>query len=157
MEKQVNLSEIKGVESEGIDLEKWHKKSVKIESAEPIQVPSNFTPKNDKGEHMKQWVLKVSSEVVESIGEGEDKIDFRSSELFNLIQDKDGNIKGFPKNDKSNLGKFCADLKIDLNSMENLQQLVDALKEKEATIKTYEKEFEVDGKSFSRTYLKFLY
>ncbi|MHA1880869.1 MAG: hypothetical protein ACTSYG_10785 [Candidatus Heimdallarchaeota archaeon] len=157
METQVNLSEIKGIESEGIDLNKWHKKQTKIENVEVVQVPSTFTAKDEKGEYLKQWVLKVYSEVLESIGEDENKIEFRASELFNLVQDKDGNLKGFPKNERSNLMKFCKDLRIDTNQIENLQQLVDAIKGKEATIKSYDKDFEADGKTSTRTYLKFLY
>jgi len=155
--EQLNLSDIKGVESEGIDLEKWHKKPTKIENVEVIKVNSTFTPKDAQGEHIQQWVLKVSSGVLESIGEGEDKVDFKASELFNLIQDKDGNIKGFPKNERSNLMKFCKDLRIDVSKIENLQQLVEEIKGKDATIKAYEKEFDADGKTFTRTYLKFLY
>lgn len=156
-EQQMDLSAIKGVESEGIDLEKWHKKTTKVESVEVTQVPSIFTSKDEKGEYYKQWVLKVSSEVLESVGEGENKIDFRASELFNLVQDEKGNLKGFPKNEKSNLIRFCKDLRVNLANINNLQQLVDAIKSKEATIKAYEKEVEVDGKTFTRTYLKFLY
>lgn len=156
-ESQLDLSAIKGIESEGIDLEKWHKKTTKVENCEVVQVPSTFTPTDDKGEHLKQWVLKVSSEVLESVGEGEDKIDFRASELFNLIQNKQGNLAGFPKNDRANLMKFCRDLRIDIKAIEDLQKLVDAIKGKEATVKAYDKEFEAEGKTFTRTYLKFLY
>lgn len=156
-EQQVNLSEIKGIESEGIDLEKWHKKNVVIENIEVTQVPSTFTPKDEKGEHLQQWVLKVSSKVLETIGESEDKIEFRASELFNLIQDKNGKLIGFPKNERAKIVKFCKDLKISIDKIEDLQQLVDEIKDKSATIKAYEKEFEIDGKTFARTYLKFLY
>ena len=159
MEQQLDLSAIKGVENESIDLEKWHKKTAVIENVEVIQVDSSFTPRIEgTEEHQKQWVLKVSSKVLETIGEGENKIEFRASELFNLIQDKNGNLIGFPKGEKSNLMKFCKDLRINTKEIENLQQLIEQIKGKEATIKAYEKEFETeDGKKFSRTYLKFLY
>jgi hypothetical protein len=158
-EQQVNLEDIKGVKSEGIDLNKFHKKNVKIESADVIQVPSTYTPfiEGSDKEHLKQWVLKVSSAVLETVGEGEGKIEFRASELFNLLQDEKGNLTGFPAGDKSNLGKFCKDLRVDLTKVENLKILQDYLKGKEATVKAYDKDVEVDGKNFQRTYLKFLY
>jgi hypothetical protein len=158
MEEQIDLSAIKGVESESIDLEKWHKKTTTIENVELVQVPSAYTPLIEgTEEHQKQWVLKVSSEVLESYGEGEDKIEFRASELFNLVQNKSGGLTGFSKGEKSNLMKFCKDLRIKVDEIENLQQLIDKIKGKKATIKAYDKEFEADGKTFSRTYLKFLY
>jgi len=159
MEEQMDLSAIKGIESESVDLGKWHKKTTTIESVEVVQVPSAYTPIIEgTKEHQKQWVLKVSSGVLETIGEGEDKIDFRASELFNLVQNKNGELTGFSRGDKSNLIKFCKDLRIKVDEIENLQELVIGLKDKEATIKAYDKEFETeDGKKFSRTYLKFLY
>ena len=157
-QKQVDLSTIKGVQSESIDLEKYHKKPTKIVNVEVLQVNSKFTPLIEgTQEHQKQWVLKLSSEVLESMGDGEDKIDFRASELFNLIQNEKGEVIGFPKGEKSNLGKLCKDLRIDLEKIDNLQQLVDAFKDKEVTIKAYNKEIVIDGNTQSRTYLKFLY
>ena len=158
-ENQLNLESIKGVKSEGIDLNKFHKKNVKIESVEVTQVPSSFTPllEGSEKEHVKQWVLKVSSSVLETVGEGDNKVEFRASELFNLLQNAKGELTGFPSGDKSNLGKFCKDLRIDLSKVENLKILQENLKGKEATVKAYDKEVDVDGKKFPRTYLKFLY
>ena len=159
METQVDLSKIKGVESEGINLDKFHKQVTKIDSAEVIQVPSTFTPfvEGSTEQHQMQWVLKVSSVVLETIGEGADAINFRASELFNLVQDSKGNLIGFPKGDKSNLGKFLRDLRINLDTLDNLAELCTILKTKSATIKSYEKEVEIDGRKNTRTYLKFLY
>ncbi len=159
MEEQKDLESVKGVESESVDLDKFHKTNVKVETTEVIQVPSTFTSLVEgTKEHHKQWVLKVSSTILESIGEGEAKIDFRASELFNLIQDSKGELTGFPKGEKSNLMKFCKDLRISFEEIENLKQLMKAIEEKDATVKAYDKEFETeDGKKFSRTYLKFLY
>ena len=135
MEEQVDLTSVKGIESEGIDLEKFHKTDVKIESVEVIKVPSNYTSLIEgTEEHQKQWVLKVASGVLESIGEGEKKIEFRASELFNLIQDEQGKLTGFPTGDKSNLGKFAKDLRIELKSVADLKQLIEALKGKDASI-----------------------
>lgn len=157
-ENQIDLGSIKGVESESIDLDKFHKSNAKIEKVEVTQVPSQYTPLIEgTNEHQKQWVLKVSSEVLTSVGEGENKIEFRATELFNLIQDANGNLKGFSRGEQSNLARFVKDLRIDFDSIENLQELVDAMKGKNATIKAYEKEVKTDGKEFSRTYLKFLY
>ena len=157
-EQQLDLTQVKGVESAGIDLEKYHKQSTKIVKVDVVQVNSKFTPLIEgTTEHQKQWVLKLSSDVLESIGEGEDKIDFRASELFNLIQNEKGDIIGFPKGEKSNLGKLCKDLRIDLDKVDNLQQLVDAFKDKNVTIKAYNKDVVFDGNTQTRTYLKFLY
>ena len=157
-EQQLDLTQVKGVESVGIDLEKYHKQSTKIVKVDVVQVNSKFTPLIEgTTEHQKQWVLKLSSDVLESIGEGEDKIDFRASELFNLIQNEKGDIIGFPKGEKSNLGKLCKDLRIDLDKVDNLQQLVDAFKDKNVTIKAYNKDVVFDGNTQTRTYLKFLY
>jgi hypothetical protein len=158
-EQQLDLSQIKGVEGgEGVDLDKYHKKNAKIEVVEVMQVPSEYTDLIEgTQEHHKQWILKVSSEVLESMGEGVDKIDFRASELFNLIQNHKGELTGFPKGEKSNLGRFCRDLKINVLEVKNLQELIDKLKGKEATIKSYEREYTKDGRKQTRTYLKFLY
>ena len=157
-QNQVDLTKIKGIESESVDLDKHHKKNSKIEIIELIQVNSKFTSLiAGTQEHQKQWVLRVASEVLESIGEGEEKREFRASELFNLIQDEEGNLIGFPTGEKSNLSKFCKDLKINLQEVENLQGLMERIKGKEVTIKAYEKEVVVDGKTLLRTYLKFLY
>lgn len=154
----MDLSKIPGVESESIDLEKFHKKSAKIESVEVKQVKSKYTSLVEgTPEHHKQWVLQITSVVLETVGEGDNKIEFRASGLINLNQDDQGNLIGFPKGDKSNLGKFCKDLRINLDKLENLQQVVDVIKGKEATVKAYEKEVEKDGKSYTQTYLTFLY
>lgn len=157
-ETQLDLTKIKGVESESIDLDKFHKQNAIVDSAEVIKVSSNYTPLIEgTQEHQLQYVLKVSSEILESIGEGDNQIDFRASELFNLEQDKQGNLTGFPKGEKSNLAKFCKDLRIDMTKIDNLQELIDAIRGKNATIKSYDKEVKVDGKDITRTYLKFLY
>jgi len=83
-EKVMNVSDLKPVESSGeiVDLKQYHKKEVEIEFTKIVQVNSNYTDNN------KQWVLKVSSKVLHTIGEGDDKIEFRASELFNLSQDR---------------------------------------------------------------------
>src|SRR6056297_1525938 len=139
-EKQVSLSDLQSVESgSSVDLNKFHKTGAEIEGVDIIQVPSTYTKSG------KQWVLKVYSKVLETI-EKEDgtKVDFRASELFNLIQDKEGKLKGYPESQDSNLKKFMADLRI-----EKPDQIVG----KKATIKAYDKE--VEGKP--KTYLKFMY
>jgi len=139
-EKVMDVSELKPIESiESVDLNQHHKKETVIEDTKIIKVNSNYT------DCKTQWVLKVISEVVHTLErEGEDKIEFRASELFNLAQDKDGNLKGFPDSKDSNLSKFMNDLRI-----EHPKDLIG----RKATIKTYDKE--VDGNK--KTYLKFLY
>jgi len=158
-ENQLDLTSIKGVKSEGVNLEKFHKQNTKVENVIVEQVPSQYTPlvEGSEKEHQKQWVLKVSSCVLETLGEGEDKIEFRASELFNLMQDKKGNLTGYPEGEKSNLGMFCKDLRIEMKNVKNLQDLMEHIKGKQATVKAYNKEVDIDGKKFPRTYLKFLY
>lgn len=135
VEKVMDLDKLEGVEGgESVDLEQFDKKEVEIESVTIVQVPSEYT------ETKKQWVLKVQSVILTSIGEGENKVDFRASELFNLIQDKEGKLIGFPKAEGSNLAKFMKDLKVSKPS---------ELKGKKALVKSYEKG--------NRTYLKFRY
>jgi hypothetical protein len=135
VEKVMNLSELKPVQGgEGVDLEQFDKKEVVIESAVIVQVKSDFT------ETKQQWVLKVSSPILASVGEGEDKYDFRASELFNLTQDKEGKLVGYPSAEGSNLAKFMADIKA--KSPEDIIG-------KKALIKAYKKG--------ERTYLKFRY
>lgn len=151
---QQDLTQIKPVEGRSVDLRKYDRQVVKIEKAELTQVPSKFTEKIQGGEiRYMQWVLKVSSVVLETIGEGEEVINFRTSELFNMIQDKD-KLVGFPTSEGSNLMKFCKDIGIkNPEKIENLQKLIDEIKGKNASVKYYEKE--VDGKK--KSYLKFRY
>ena len=135
VEKVINLKDLKPVQGgEGVDLEQFDKKEVVIESANIVQVKSEFT------ETKLQWVLKVSSPVLATIGEGEDKIDFRASELFNLTQDKEGKLVGYPSAEGSNLAKFMADIKA---------KTPDEIIGKKALIKAYKKG--------EKTYLKFRY
>ena len=132
--KVMDVGDLEGVEGTSVDLEQFDKKEVELEKAEIIQVPSEYT------ETKKQWVLKVASVVLVSLGEGDDKIDFRASELFNLVQDKEGKLKGYPEAEGSNLYKFMKDLKA-----EKPNELIG----KKALVKSYLKK--------DRTYLKFRY
>lgn len=135
VEKVMNLSDLKPVQGgEGVDLEQFDKKEVVIESAKIVQVNSKYS------ETGSQWVLKVSSPVLVSIGEGEDKYDFRASELFNLTQDKEGKLIGYPSAEGSNLAKFMADIKA---------KTPDEIVGKKALIKAFKKE--------EKTFLKFRY
>jgi len=152
-QKQLDLDSVKPMQSSGLDinLDEFHGKQVNIEGVEVMQVPSKFTPLIEgTDQHQKQWALKVYSEVVTSAGEGEERIDFRASELFNLIQDKQGNLVGFPTNENSNLMQFAKDLRIkEPDKKSSLKELISEIKEKQASIKAYEKN--------GRTYLKFKY
>ncbi len=155
-ESQIDLSKVKPVESAGVDLSKYHKKTVKLITPIVLQVPSKYTAKiGDTDQHHFQWVLKVQSEVLETLKrEGQDDIKFRASELFNLIQDKDGKLIGFPTGEGSNLMKFMNDLKIsEPEKFQSLEGVLKAIEGKETLIKSYEKG-EDDNK---KTFLKFLY
>lgn len=166
MEQNQNLSEnankvdfskvgpIQGGKS--VDLNVYDKKPVKIELVEVTQVPSQYTELIEgTQQHHFQWVLKVSSEVLETLkSEGDSEILFRASELFNLIQDKKGNLTGFPTGEGSNLMKFCKDLKIkNAEDFKSLQEVIDAIKGKQTLVKTYDKE--IDGRT--KTFMKFRY
>jgi len=134
-QKIMDLNELKGIEGgDSIDLETHDKKEAKIEKAEIVQV------KSDYADCKTQWVLKVSSEVLDTLREGDDKIEFRASELFNLIQDKEGKLVGYPEAEGSNLAKFMADLKI-----KKPNELIG----QKVLLKSYKKG--------ERTYLKFRY
>ena len=142
-----DLSSLQPVKSgETVDLRKFHNSQIEIEKAEVIQVSSMYTPKGPDGlKKIPQWVLKVSSPVLLTIGEGDSKIEFRASELFNLSQDKDGKLLGYPTNKDSNLVKFMKDI-----GAEKPEEIIG----KKATIKHYEKEVS-DG--ITRGYLKYKY
>ncbi len=154
--EQKNFSDIGPSQGSSVDLNKYDKKPVKIEKVSVIQVPSKFTELIEGTEqHHFQWVLKVESEVLETLErEGEETIEFRASELFNLIQNKKGELEGFPAGEGSNLMIFMKDLKIGLpEKMENLDKVIESIKGKDTLVKTYEKE----KNGNSKTFLKFRY
>jgi hypothetical protein len=146
----LNLENIKPVETQGLDLWQFDKKEIEIESAAVLQVPSKFVETDAK----MQWVMRVLSKPVATIGEGDDKFDFRASELFNLVQDDKGDLKGFPTGDGSNLMKFLKDIRVqDPEKLQSLKAVVDAMIGKKGLIKCYDKV--KDGKK--STFLRFRY
>lgn len=146
--EDINLADVKPLESQGIDFNKYDKKEVVLDDAIVMKVKSQY---NEVGYH---WVLKIQSEVLETYGEGEDKIEFRASELFNLIQDKEGKLIGFPTGDASNLVKFLKDIGIkDMDKFENLKEIIEIVKGKKALVKAYDRDYQGN----TRTYLKFRY
>lgn len=143
---KIDVSSLKPMKSgEPVDLKRFHNTQIDIETIEVIQVPSQFTPKGADGKNLQQWVLKVSSPVLLSVGEGESKIEFRASELFNLTQDKEGKLLGYPTNKDSNLVKFMKDV-----GAASPPELVG----KKVTVKHYEKDV---GEGQTRGFLKFKY
>ncbi len=157
MDEQTDLEKVGPVQGISVDLAKYDKQTTNIEKAEVTQLPSQFTaivPGSNPPVHYMQWVLKVSSVVLESIREGEDKIEFRATEVFNLIQDDKGNLKGFPTGEGSKLMKFLKDLKVPSpEHLKNLKEVVAAVVGKQTVIKTETKER--DGRT--NTYLRFRY
>lgn len=128
----VSLSDLKPVEGgKSINLNQYDKQQVKIEKAEVIKVKSNYTGTKT------HWVLKVSSEVLTKL----DDIEFRASELFNLVQDEKGELIGYPTGEDAKLVKFMKDIKA-----RTPKDIVG----KSALIKSYDTE---EGKTF----LKFRY
>jgi len=156
-----NIDEIGPVEgNSGVDLAKYDKEKTTLENAEIMQVNSSYT------DSKKQWVLKVQSIALETF-EKEDgtKIEFRASELFNLMQkdelrnpsktnplpeDYISSITGYPSGEKSNLMKFLKDLGMKTpEEFKSLSDIITFLKDKPAVIKAYEKK--------EKTYLSFRY
>lgn len=154
-EEQTDLDKVGPIQSAGVDLVKYDKQITTIEKAETLQMPSSFTPMiPGTQQHYMQWCLKVSSKVLESIREGEDKIEFRATELFNLVQDDKGNLKGFPTGEGAKLMKFMKDLKVpNPDQLKSLKEVITSMIGKTAVIKADTKT--KDGKS--NTYLRFRY
>lgn len=147
-EKQLDLDSIQPIESSSVDLDKYDKKEIEIESAEVTQVKSQYS------ETGKQWVLKVQSAILETLETEAGNIDFRASELFNLIQDEAGKLKGYPVGEGSNLMKFLKDIGVkDADKLGSLKNVVDTIKGKKTLIKSYDK----DHQGNKRTYLRFRY
>jgi len=155
MENQEDLDKIGPVQSSLIDLTKYDKQTTTIEKAEVIKLPSQYTPLlPGTQQHILQYVLKVSSVVLEAIREGEERIEFRATELFNLVQDDKGNLKGFPTGESAKLMKFLKDLKIpNPDHLKSLKEVIEAVKGKTAVIKAITTE--KDGRT--NTYLRFRY
>jgi hypothetical protein len=156
-ENQEDLGNVGPVQSSSVDLVKYDKQVTVIEKSEITQLPSQFTavvPGTNPPLHYMQWILRVSSVVLESIREGEDKIEFRASEIFNLTQNDQGKLTGFPTTEKSKLMKFLKDLKIpEPEKFQKLKDIQEAIKGKKAVIKAETKE--KDGRT--NTYLRFRY
>lgn len=147
---QFDLKNIKGVKgnSAAVDLRKYDKKETTIAEAHVVRVPSQYS------ETGYQWSLRVLSDVLETIDGEEGPIEFRASELFNLVQDEEGNLTGFPTGDGSNLMRFMRDIGITkADKLEDLAEVIEVLKGKKVLIKSYEKG--QDDKK--KTYLKFRY
>ena len=142
----IDINTLKACKSgEPVDLKKFHNTQVPIDKLEVLQVPSSFTPKGADGKNIPQWVVKISSPILLTIGEDESKIELRASELFNLTQDKEGKLLGYPTNKDSNLVKFMKD-----SGASEPNQLIG----KKVTVKHYEREM---GDGQTRGYLKFKY
>jgi len=151
----IDFTKIGPIQGTSVDLTKYDKLLTTIEKVEIIQLPSSFTPLIIGTQvHLMQWVLKVSSVVLESIREGIDKIEFRATEIFNLVQDEKGTLKGFPTGDGAKLMKFLKDMKVsNPQEMKSIEEIKNAIVGKQAVIKAETKER--DGKT--NTYLRFRY
>ena len=142
----IDLASLKPMKSgEPVDLKRFHNTQIAIEKCEVLQVPSGFTPKGPDGRNIPQWVVKISSPILLTVGEGDSKIEFRASELFNLTQDKEGKLQGYPTNKDSNLVKFMKDI-----GATTPTEIIG----KKATVKFYEKDV---SEGVTRGYLKFKY
>jgi len=144
--KTIDLDSLQPVKSgDGVDLKKFHNTTTVVEKIEMVQTKSNFTAKDANGNPIPQWCLKISSPVLTTVGEGEQKFDIRASELFNLSQDKNGKLLGYPTNKDSNLVKFMKDI-----GANHPKEIIG----KTVFIKAHEKD---SGEGQIRTFLKFKY
>jgi hypothetical protein len=147
--EKIDLASLKPMKSgSGIDvteLKKFHNNQVKIEQYDIIQVPSGFTPVGPDGKKLLQWVVRFFSQTLMTVGEGDVKTEIKASELFNLNQDKEGKLTGYPTNKDSNLVKFMKDVGANTPA-----EVIG----KTATVKFYEKDV---GEGQVRGYLKFKY
>ena len=148
-----DLDNVGPVENTSVDLDKFDKTKTVIAKAEVSVVPSQYC------EIGRQWVLKVESEVLETVEKKESdgttrKIEFRASELFNLVQDDAGKLVGFPTGESSNLMQFAKDLGIkDADKLGSLKSLITNMIGREVLIKAHL----VKKGEAERTYLKFRY
>ena len=79
---------------------------------------------------------------------------FCLTNIFNLIQDDKGDLKGFPTGEGAKLMKFLKDLKIPSpDHLKSLKEVMEAIKGKQCVIKAETKE--KDGRT--NTYLRFRY
>lgn len=146
--EEVDLEKVKPMESQSIDLSKYDKNETTIADVKVTKVKSQYS------ETGFQWVLRVSSEILETLKSEDGDIDFRASELFNLIQNDEGVLTGFPTGESSNLMKFLRDLGIkNPENLKNLMEVKESIIGKKVLIKSYEKEHQGN----TRTYLKFRY
>lgn len=142
-----------------LDLKSHDKMPVKIEGSEIKKVHSKFVEQDTDGKIKHQWILRIFSVPVMTLQGADGNVDFRASDLFNLVQNMDesspnfGKLEGFPTGDRSNLAKFLKDLGVKIEELEDLSKLQEAIIGKTAVIKAYDKE--KDGKTM--TYLKFRY
>lgn len=141
------LDKLEPIKSEQLNLKIFHNKPTVIVRATVMQVPSRYTPlvEGSTTERVKQWVLKVESDVVSTLKIADKTIEFRASELFNLVQTDQGVLAGYPQEEKSNLAKFMKDIGATKPS---------DIVGKSATIKAYDRTREGEG---TRTFLKFKY
>jgi len=90
-----NLEEVERKREPDVDLGQFRLKSAKIESVDTVRVNSPYAKAKDGKAHK----LKVTGEIVHVLEkEGQQKIEFRASELLDLDEDEEGNNPALPVN-----------------------------------------------------------
>ena len=101
-----DITELKPIESKGVDLSQFEGRRIQIESAEVITVQSKFSNKVDG----QAEVLRVQSEPVSTMQDRDgNQVPLRASELFNLTRNEEGEL-GRPTGAKGKLAKFMKKL-----------------------------------------------
>lgn len=136
--KEVNMTDVKDlkpIKSEGIDIKQFDGEKVEIEGIEQLRMPSEFA------ECGYQWVARVFSRPLVNFKKDDgEEVKIRASELFNLSQDKEGKLTGFPVNEKAKLYRLMKKV-----GVEHPAELLG----KKVLVTTYENK--------GKTFLRFVY
>ena len=104
MEENVDVEiheDLKPIEKQTIDTTPYIGKKVKIE--EVTQHITDRYAKSNNGK--KSYYVKVSTEIVDTIGEGDNKVELRGSRIFGVQQDKNNQLGWTPDSKLSNFLK----------------------------------------------------
>jgi hypothetical protein len=85
-----------------VDLNQFKGKLNKIVDIQGLNGELRITSPNAKAADGKVHVLKIIGEIVHTEQTAGKVIEFRPTELINLVEDGQGNLLGLPKNDQSN-------------------------------------------------------
>jgi hypothetical protein len=118
--EEVNLNDIKPVEAKPtFDAKQYDGARVKIAEIKQLWQDSHYINGTyDPNMTEKHPFIEVTTEVVDTVGEGEKKIEVRAKARFSLQQDEKGNLI-ISKHPKGKLWKFMRKMGVD--KLENLK------------------------------------